>query len=81
MTTRTDTAPVSERAMLARLNRALSKEQKKIHRAKAGTRLEQEFGRYYSVSENHIRDWHRDLEQWGRETGCLQPWEHLEREA
>jgi hypothetical protein len=86
------TVPVSERALIQRINRALAKEVnpsclKKTRGARAGEAL----GTYYTVDIQHGRPStamsqgvgyaNVDLEKFGRKLGVLQPYEHLEEGA
>lgn len=63
--------PVSERALIARINRKLpgNEKLKKLR----GTRWENDLGLYYIVDEyfNAVRDTHVDIESLGRELGAL----------
>ena len=70
---------LSERALLGRLNRALAREGegKVIKVARYDSRLFQNFGRYYSVINNTVQDWHIDLQQWAREMNVIRPYERF----
>jgi hypothetical protein len=72
------TAPVTERAVLQRINRRLGpNEAMKAARGHAVTDL----GRYYTVSfrKNCVLQRHVDLEAFGRKLGALADFEHMER--
>ncbi len=77
MTTVT-TVPISERALIARINRKLKPEGEKLKTLR-GERWFSDLGRYYTVDENRnaVRDTHVNLEDWGRELGVLKAWERL----
>lgn len=75
---------VSERAVLARLNRKLAKEQQKVCTTKEDSRGFGETGRYYVVDLNRntivIKGLHYDgLERLAKEEGCLKEYEALEQ--
>lgn len=76
----TTKAPVSERALLARINRKLVKDGEKLLRCKQSTRAYAELGDYYVVDTgaNVILSKNCDLEETGRELGVLAAWEELE---
>ena len=73
------TVPVSERALIQRINRVLASDDQKVVTTR-GARAILDLGYYY------VLDWRRnlavqtdlDLESFGRELGCLKPWERLE---
>ncbi len=69
------TVPVSERALVQRINRKLAGKQLVKTR---GIWALPELGRYYTVSDrNTIVDTHVALEGFGRKLHVLQPWESL----
>lgn len=72
-------APVAERALLQRINRALVKEGEVVKKTRPGSRLEQDVGEYYGVDtgRNFVSRKHVDLEALGRELGVLADWEAL----
>lgn len=73
----TPTAPVTKRALIARLRRKLGKEAEDLHATREGTRARQELGEFYVVDS---RNWIRGggtLEELAREHDVLQPWERL----
>lgn len=77
MPKRTLTAPVTKRALIARLRRKLAKEAEYLHATREGTRSRQELGEFYVVDS---RNWIRgggSLEELAREHGVFQPWERL----
>ena len=70
--------PITERALIQRINRKLKEDDRIMKAARAGTRAEQEVGRYYLInSRNHVVDGHCDLEEYGRDLGVLAPYEKL----
>ena len=71
--------PVSERALLARLNRALSKEDQMLKKCREDSRWYNDLGDYALVemSRNQWIDTHVDLEALGREKGLLKEFEQL----
>ncbi|MEJ5370230.1 MAG: hypothetical protein WHT08_18110 [Bryobacteraceae bacterium] len=73
-------APVSERALIGRINRRLDRDNKKLFKSRPGSRLEANVGRFYVVDvwRNTVVDTHVDLESYGRELGVLAEWEKLE---
>lgn len=73
-------APVSERALLARINRKLAKDGEKLLRCKQSSRAYAELGDYYIVDTgaNVILSKNCDLECIGRESGVLAAWEKVE---
>ncbi|HEV2294573.1 MAG TPA: hypothetical protein VGR35_12020 [Tepidisphaeraceae bacterium] len=77
--TATRRLPVSERALLARLNRALAKEDQMLRKCRADSRWYRDLGDYalVDVSRNTWLATHVDLEALGREMGVLQEFEHL----
>ena len=72
--------PISERALFARINRALAKEGETLRRCRPDSRWSNELGYYYAldISRNAITSKHVDLEDWGREMGVLKPYEKLD---
>jgi hypothetical protein len=80
-------AMVSERALIARINRKLKKDNQALKRARGvtdGRRLlpNSNLGWYYTV--DFMRNWiihtHINLEQYGRELEVLEGWEKLEED-
>jgi hypothetical protein len=83
---------VSERALVARVNRVLKREEQKLRTARGlwyssgGCQHWQEnpdLGRYYRINtdRNVVIDTHVDLEVLGRELGVLGRWEQLSTET
>jgi hypothetical protein len=74
--------PVSERALIQRINRVLAKDGQRL-RATRGERARLDFGWYWvhELSRNLCLDTHVDLESMGRELGCLKEWERLEEQT
>lgn len=78
MTAKKQTVPVTERALLQRVNRALANEGKQLQKARGGTaRLE--LGDYYTVNvqRNFVVQKDVDLEELGRKLNSLRPYESL----
>jgi hypothetical protein len=70
-------APITERALIQRLRRALAKEGDRLIANRGGAYTDQ-MGRFWRVnSSNHIIDQDVDLEELGRELHVLQAWERL----
>ena len=71
-------APVSRRAVVQRVNRALSKEDQTL-KASRGLRAMSDLGSYYivSLSRNAILRKDVDVEKVGRQLGVLKPYERL----
>jgi hypothetical protein len=75
--------PVSERAVLARINRKLAGDNEQIRQPRPGTRAQAELGDFYrlrfgrggSEPSTNVIDTHVDLETLARELGVLSPWE------
>jgi hypothetical protein len=70
---------ITERALAQRINRALAKEDEGLKKAKAGSRMDIEYGRYYTLdySRNQVIHSGVDIESLGRELGVLKPYEAL----
>ena len=79
-TTKPRTAPVSERALLGRINRVLAKDNRVVKASREGTSLYANMGRYYLLdwSTNNIVDHNFQLEGLAKKLGCIAEWEHLE---
>lgn len=72
--------PITERALLARVNRKLKKEFLSVKRCHWDSKWFNELGRYYTVNElaNRIEDKHINLEVLAKEYGAIKPYEVLE---
>jgi len=72
--------PVSERALVQRVNRVLAKQDERLKTYRGGRSIVQ-LGRYYivNVKGNWLVSGNVDLEDLGREVECLEAWEYLER--
>ena len=72
------TVPVSERALIQRINRKLRSNDEVLKTARGG-RAEWDLGRYYVVdfNMNAVMQKDVDLESLGRELNALQKHEHL----
>jgi hypothetical protein len=71
--------PVSERALFARINRALAKDGEGLRRCRRNSRAWPELGDYYviNVNKNWITGKQIDLEGYGRELKVLADFEEL----
>ena len=71
--------PVSKRALLQRINRALAKEEEMVKTLR-GDRWLHDLGRYYrlDLNRNVIMEKHVDLEETGRQLGVLAKYERVE---
>lgn len=71
--------PVTERALLARLNRQLAKVGVTIKKCSRNNSAHGELGDYYAVDVHGVTNGHKhiDLEAWGRKHGLLKPYESL----
>ncbi len=74
--------PISDRALLARINRKLAKKMQTLRQCRAGSRWYHELGDYYilDLNRNWIVDKHCDAETLGREIGVLREYEVLAKE-
>ena len=70
---------VSERALLARINRKLAKDDQKLLKCRADTRAHTELGDWYIVrqSTNSVEAVQVDLEQLAQELKCIRSFEAL----
>lgn len=70
--------PVSERALVQRLNRALHPDGEKIKKTRGG-KAEQELGAYYvlNIRGNYVVGKDVDLEDFGRKYKVLADWEQV----
>jgi hypothetical protein len=75
-------APVSKAALMARINRKLSRTNQRLKAAR-GDRQRLDLGDYYviNVNRNWIVSKGIDLEEYARELDVLQPWEALTSEG
>jgi hypothetical protein len=73
--------PVTKRALVQRLSRALAKEGEGLRKSR-GTQAHLDVGEYYAfdLSKNVITRKHFDLEELGRKLGVLEPFEALSDE-
>ena len=71
--------PVSERAVVQRINRKLRQEHEQLHATRPGTQAELTLGRYYvrNVTGNYIVSMHVDVEKLGREVEAIAEWEEM----
>lgn len=72
------TVPVTHRALVQRINRALKKDNKNLKAARS-EKVSQELGGYFVVDlhRNAVVSKDVDLEEFGRELGALQKFERL----
>jgi hypothetical protein len=71
-------APISERALIARINRKLARDGQQL-RVNTSNAWRQDLGNYYVLDGNinSVVSTHEDLEPLARELGCLKPHERL----
>ncbi|MBL9083047.1 MAG: hypothetical protein JNK76_14630 [Planctomycetales bacterium] len=76
--TRVKTIPITKRALLQRINRALNKEDRQLKKA-VGARLQQNVGEYYVVDLrlNAVAMLDVDPVELARKLDVLQPWERV----
>lgn len=72
--------PVSERAILARINRKISGEGRIIRKCRENSSGFSYLGRYHEVDvyKNTVTATHVDLESWAKEEGVLKDYETVE---
>ena len=72
--------PVSERALLLRINRRLKSDLEAVKKTRGGPRRFSDLGDYYWVDyrRNFMLNHHLDLEAVGREMGVLAEWEMVQ---
>ncbi len=82
MKSKKQTVPVSERALVQRINRRLAKDGERL-KAAAGMRARLELGAYFVMDISHNCVLHKDvdLEELGRELEVLRPYESLVTEG
>jgi hypothetical protein len=80
-TATTQCVPVSERALIQRINRRLKQDGEQLRSARS-EQAASSVGRYYIVdtTRNFIAYQRVELEELGRKLGVLQPWEALQEE-
>jgi len=76
------TVPVSHRALIQRINRAL-RDKGEMLKAARSPRVTDELGSHFVVRltgkrSNIVTQRHADIEALGRELGVLSEWEHVE---
>jgi hypothetical protein len=78
MATKPQKAPVSERALIQRINRKLWDDDEMVKTTRGG-RAEMDLGRHYVVNWRINGVIHKDidLEDWGRDLGVLKNWEKV----
>lgn len=78
---RARTVPVTMRALIQRINRALLKNDEKL-KATRGGRMQTDYGDYYTLDFrlNAVIRGDVDPEELGRELGVLRPYEHVATE-
>lgn len=71
--------PVSKRALIQRINRKLAADMQVLKTCR-GARAQLDLGDYYILdgSLNVPSDTHVDIEELGRDMGCLSSWEKLQ---
>jgi hypothetical protein len=70
--------PVTERALFARVNRALTKKGEHLYKSHPGSALRDNVGIFYRIENDHIADANVNLEAFARELGVLADFEELE---
>ena len=73
------TAPVTEKAIVARINRRLKPDLTMLRKSR-GARTEATLGEYYVIDLRHnaVLDTHVDPESYARELGVMRGWEFVE---
>ena len=71
------TAPVSMRALIARINRRL-RDDGEVLKAARSERVASSVGVFFIVRRNAITTQHVDPEKLARELGLLSAWEHVD---
>jgi hypothetical protein len=76
---RTMKVPVTSRALMQRLNRAMLHQDLVVKKTRGDGRARQELGEFYLVSSriNGVADKNIDLEYYGREYGVLAEYEEV----
>lgn len=71
-------APVSERAVIARINRKLAQNDEVLHKSRS-ERARFDLGEFYTVNTRHnvMGETHVDLAALARELGALRGWEEI----
>jgi hypothetical protein len=72
--------PVSERALIARINRKLAAKdrEKQFHRSYEGSRAFAALGRYYIAAGDVVIDYALNIEQVARDLKVLAPYEQVD---
>lgn len=72
---------VTERALLARINRALRKDNQQLYRCRADSQAYDELGDFYAMDTalNVVMAKHINLAMWARDLGVLPDWEELQQ--
>ena len=70
---------ITERALVQRINRTLAKDDERLKKVKAGSRMDAEYGPYYRLDYrmNAVVEPGVDIESLGRKLGVLKPYEAL----
>jgi hypothetical protein len=69
--------PVTERALFARVNRALAKKEERLCKSHPNSRLRYNIGTFYRVDQRRVVATHVDLEAIASELGVLAGYEEL----
>lgn len=72
--------PVSQRAMIDRLRRALKKEGVTLHKSRFDSPWLEEHGEWYTVKGDYIEGTHLDLERLAIDSGCIKSHEEFKAE-
>jgi hypothetical protein len=74
-------APVTQAALLKRINRRLTADDERLIKARGSAQLEYGDWLRINISVNALVGGIDDLEAYGRKVGVLQPWEKLAHET
>ena len=72
-----NTVPVSRRALVMRIQRALPAGER-LRKSREGSRSQAELGDYFIVRNNTVAAWHVQLDKLARKQGCMAAFERLE---
>jgi hypothetical protein len=69
--------PVTERALFARVNRALAKKGERLYKSHPHSRLRDNVGTFYRIEKDNIADINVSLERFARQLGVMADYEEL----
>jgi hypothetical protein len=72
-----DKVPISERALIQRINRVLTKRNEVLKTTRNKSLQAVSLGRYFIVNSNGLKQKNIDLEDYARTLDVLQSWEQL----